>query len=285
MAEWKEKSKVVDAERKRIRDTLDALKEEIRAPLTEWENREKARVAGHEANIAAIIAAGRNTMENWQALPLATMHDTAKQLEADKTDWQEFAARGNQAITEAVAAIGDAIRKRETYEAEQAELTRLRQEEAERKQREHEERLKAEAAAKAKAEAEEKARAAAAKAEQERLAIQHAKEAAEQRAKEAEEAARAAAEKAERDRIAALAQAKADAEAAAKRERERIEAEKKAEAEAAAKREADKKHRAAINNEVLTAILNLNTGIEPDGAKAIIAALAKGEIPHVKISY
>ena len=80
-----------------------------------------------------------------------------------------------QAITEAVAAIGDAIRKRETYEAEQAELTRLRQEEAERKQREHEERLKAEAAAKAKAEAEEKARAAAAKAEQERLAIQHAK--------------------------------------------------------------------------------------------------------------
>jgi hypothetical protein len=40
----KEQPKLIDAERKRVRDTLDALRDEVRKPLTEWEEREKQRV-------------------------------------------------------------------------------------------------------------------------------------------------------------------------------------------------------------------------------------------------
>ena len=52
---WKEQAKKVDAERARAWDRLEALQKEVRAPLTEWENREKDRVAAHEAALAAII--------------------------------------------------------------------------------------------------------------------------------------------------------------------------------------------------------------------------------------
>src|ERR1017187_7928217 len=38
----------VNGERKVMRDDMDAFKIEIRKPLTDWENLEKARVAGHE---------------------------------------------------------------------------------------------------------------------------------------------------------------------------------------------------------------------------------------------
>ena len=42
--DWKKKAKVVDSSRKLMREELDAIKEEVRAPLTEYENREKLRV-------------------------------------------------------------------------------------------------------------------------------------------------------------------------------------------------------------------------------------------------
>lgn len=69
---------------------------------------------------------------------------------------------------------------------------------------------------------------------------------------------------------------------------DRIEAERKAEAEAAAKREADKKHRAKINNEAIDALVTVLAGdtyLARTAATAIIEAIAKGTVPHVKISY
>ncbi|CDH06847.1 conserved hypothetical protein [Xenorhabdus bovienii str. oregonense] len=46
--ELKELPKKVDASRKQFRDELDALSDEIRKPVTEWEDAEKARVAAEE---------------------------------------------------------------------------------------------------------------------------------------------------------------------------------------------------------------------------------------------
>lgn len=43
VAEWKAKSSAVDAQRRRIREALDALKGTVRAPLTQWELDEEAR--------------------------------------------------------------------------------------------------------------------------------------------------------------------------------------------------------------------------------------------------
>lgn len=313
--DWKRQSKAVDAERRRAWDRLETLQKEIRAPLTEWEEAEKTRIARHEADIAEIVNGGRFTLENWQTLPPQAMADRLRETEALTTwTWQEFATRAKQAIEEAAKTIRMAMEKRQTYDAEQAELERLRREEAERKQREHEERIAAEAAAKAKAEAGEKARREAEaqaarvkaeqeRAEQERQRIERDKQEAEERARKAEEARlaviakaeadrKAAAEKAERDRIAAAEKARKDAEAAAQAERDRIERERQAEAAATAKREADKAHKAKINREALqgmfAAISKQHTGDSDEiekFCKAIIEAIAKGQVSHIKISY
>ena len=45
VSDWKKKSKLVDMERKRIREELDQLKIDIRHPLTEWENKQKEKEA------------------------------------------------------------------------------------------------------------------------------------------------------------------------------------------------------------------------------------------------
>ena len=44
VSDWKTKAKAVDLERKKFRDRLDALRDEVRAPLAEWETTEKARL-------------------------------------------------------------------------------------------------------------------------------------------------------------------------------------------------------------------------------------------------
>ena len=309
---WKEQAKKVDVERSRAWDRLEFLQKEIRQPLTEWEEAENTRIAKHEADIAEIVNGGAFTQQNWQSLSVEAMSDRLKEIESLTTwTWQEFGARAKHAIDEAAAKIRDAIQKRTDYDAQQSDLERLRREDAERKQREHEERLKAEAAAKAKAEAEAVAQKAAEaeairvkaeqeKAERERQRIQQEKEEAEARAQKAEadrlaaitkaEAdSKAAEEKARLDAIAAEDRTKREAEAAVQRERDRIEAERRTEAEAAAKREADKKHRAKINNEALDALLVVLTGdnlLTAEAAgKAVIAAIAKGEILHIKIQY
>ena len=266
----KRQIKAVDAERARAWDALEALQKEVRAPLTAWENKEKDRVAAHEAALAAIPES-----------PAYGQHETAEELAERLTsleqyparDWEEFAERASLALFKELSRTRDLLASARKREAEQAELARLRQEEAERKQREHEERLKAEAAAKARAEAEAVAMAEAVK-------IERARVEAEERAEKAEAARIAAETKA----LADLKAAEQRAEAAAKAERDRIEAERKAEADATAAREADKAHRAKVNNEALNAVI-ASAGVTPEIARAVISAIAKGLIPHVKIRY
>lgn len=315
--EWKTKSNAVDAERKRWREAMDALKEEVRAPLTEWENKEKERVAGHESALVEFDKLAVFTEPHPSSAEVANRLDSLASL-YDGRDWQEFAKRAELARDAALKRLESVLAASQKYEAEQAELARLRREEEERKRREHEERLKAEAAEQARKEAEEKAQKAAEeeaarvkaeqeRQEQERLRIQQEADAAaareeaakreaaesEERARKAEEERLAAIAKAEADRIAAAEQAERDRreaeEAAAQRERDRIAAEQRQREEEAAKREADKAHRAKINNAALEALLTVLAGdnllTAEAAAKAVVAAIAKGQIPHVKISY
>lgn len=97
---------------------------------------------------------------------------------------------------------------------------------------------------------------------------------------------------AENNRILAEKKAKEDAEKAVaeaiERERNRVKAEKRKEAEALEKRKANKKHRAKINNEALDKISKIISEFEGspvDASKAIIEAIARGEVPHVQINY
>ena len=270
VSEWKTKAKAVDAEGKKMRDTLDALKAEVRQPLTEWEDTEKERVDTHERNIKDITNEAEGAANNWIDEDLPAMLRFVESFNID--DFEEFSPVAAGAKDRAIKSIKESIAKREAYDKEQAELEKLRAEAAEREQKDQEEKLRLEGEARAKIESEkEKERETIAalereaNIEKERQAAIQAKEDAERRAKEAEENAIIQAEK------------------AAQAERERIESERLAEEIAAKKREANKAHKSKINNAVLDALVL--TGMNKTQAKKAVEAIAKGQIPYTAISY
>lgn len=80
---------------------------------------------------------------------------------------------------------------------------------------------------------------------------------------------------------------RAAADKAAQAERDRIAEEQRKQKEADDARAADQAHKAKINNAVLAKLVQLldNDNSTEDVAKAIITAIAKGEIPNVTIKY
>mgnify|MGYP007016145118 CR=1 FL=1 len=280
VAELKEVPKKIDAERKRMRDLLDGWQEEVRRPLTEWEEAEEARKAKHQAGIDQI-----NLRLECRDLDSAELKSNIAWLEgmAIGESWEEYEVEASRARDKALAALRDALVVREKYEAEQAELERLRAEAAAREQKEREERIAREAAEAERLTAERRAqedRDAAARREAEAKAAAERRElelklAAERAEREALEAKQRA-EQAERD-----AQARADAAAAAERQRQ---ADEKARIEReAAAREANKAHQKAINNEALAAFIA--GGMPEECAKQAITLIARRCIPHITISY
>ncbi|NUB24298.1 hypothetical protein [Azospirillum brasilense] len=249
--ETKKQVALIDADRRVIRDRLDALKDEVRRPLDEYEAAEKARIERHESGIVRI-----------QAMPLFSGERSTDDIAArlaetkaiDTTGFQEFTARADKAKETAVATLTAALENSRARDAERAELERLRQEAAERAAREEAERIEREK--------QEAAARAAEQAERDRI-----------------EAAR----RAEEDRKAAEERARQREEAAARQERQRIEDERRAEEEAQRRREADRTHRATVNNAAVSALVT--AGLSDAAAKAAITAIAKGSVPHVAIAY
>lgn len=245
----KELPKLIEAELRDFVNKCDALRDEVRKPLTEWEAEQER------------IEAERKGAEEAAKL--------AEQVERD----HELALLMNAEF--------DRNREQERLAAEQAK-------------RDHEERIAREAAERARLEAEAKAKAeqeaalrremeaklSAERAEQERIA-------AEQRAKEAEE--RAAREKVEAEQRAIQAEKEAAERAerarleAIEQERRRQEAEAQAAAEEQRLREADKEHRAAINRAALADLIG--AGLPEEQARAVICAIAKGQVRHITIHY
>ncbi len=279
VAELKEIPKKIDAERKRMRDTLDAWKDEVRAPLNEWEQAEADRVAGHERRIEELRTIDT---EDRTAAEIASAISLIEEVEIGP-EWEEFEAEAHRVKAATITTLQQALTKRQAYEAEQAELERLRAEAAQREQKDREERIAREAAEQAQREAEQRAQAereAAAKREADAKAAAERRELelklqAEQAEREKLEAQQRA-EQAERD-----AESRAERAAAAERQRQadeqaRIEAEAKA-------READIAHKTAVLTSIKEAFMG--AGITEEQAKAIINMIRKGEVPSVSITY
>lgn len=312
--------KAITAERAMIESELDALRAEVRQPLTEWESAEKARVSGHEAALDALIESpGFYAAEN-------TAADMRRRLDflenQPSRDWQEFSKRAADVLANEIAKTKVALADAEKREAEAAEAARIAREKVEQERREHDERIAAAAAEKARIEAEERA-AAEARAETDRVDVERLRVAAEmRREREAAEAkaraqadearkraadierarqeAQARAERAEADLIAAEAKSKADAAAAAKAaevmrqrdleegaaaERKRLEDERRAQEAEASRRAADRRHRAAINGEALADMLTAVEDLAEDVARDMIIAIAQGKIRHIQVIY
>lgn len=307
--EWRQKTAVVNAERRTVRDFMDALADEVRKPLTDWEDEEKERVAGHERALAAMVEApGYGAVETAAELELRLSYLRSY----PPRDWREFAQRAADTLAAEIDRTERLLAAAVKREAEAAELARLRAEaaerarqEAERQRVEHEARIAAEAAERARREAEEKAareaRAAEERAEAERRAAAKLQAELEAKQREAEERAAAA----ERARVVAEARAKVDAEEAQRRaeaarvaaeekaerdrqaaveaERRRVAAEQAKAAREAEARAANTRHRAKINNAVADALAL--TGLDAAQSRAVVIAIASGQIPHTSITY
>jgi len=251
VSEWKTKSKAVDDKRKKMRDSLDELKIEIRKPLTDFENIQKERCAKLEAEIVEINVTSRKMLEEWMTTPPESMVNYLLSLKENKTDWWEYVDRADDCIEAAKSRISKALDERSKYDTQQAMLESLRLKEAKRDQIERDERI----------------------AEEARIS-------AEEKAKEEIEAAN------ERERLAkeqAEIEAKNAAEEATRRERKRVEDERIAEEKEQKKRESDKKHKSLINNEAVGGLTS--HGLTDQAAKAVVILIAQGKVPYVSISY
>ncbi|PLF82092.1 coiled-coil domain-containing protein [Klebsiella quasipneumoniae] len=250
VAELKALPKQIDESRRVVRERLDALKDEVRRPLTEWEA-EQERIKAEEA------------MNALHAEALAMNEEFDRQLAARIESDHEMALLMNDAFDrEQADKAAEAERQRIAHEEEIKRLAAAAaaREVEQRAQREREEAAHREAVLKAQAE----------QAERDRIAAEQKAEADKQAAIEAER--RKAQEEADRIR-----------REAEQREQDRL-AEEKRKADEQARREADVKHRKAVGTEIVKALL-ANTSLTRDQAIEVLTAVKDGRIPHTGISY
>ncbi|WP_410376794.1 hypothetical protein [Enterobacter sp. CPE_E423] len=250
VAELKALPKQIDESRRIVRERLDALKDEVRRPLTEWEA-EQERIKAEEA--------------------MNAMH--AEALEMNIRFDQELAAKFEADHEMALLMNKDFDRDREEQRrlAEQAQRERderLKQEAAEQARRDSEAKHKAELEAAARREAEEKSRREA--ADRQRI---EAEQRAEREKKEAEA-------RAEREKAAAVEAERLKAKQA---EEKRL-AEEKRIADEQAKREADVKHRKTVGTNIVNALTS-HTSLTREQAIEVLTALKDDLIPCAKIHY
>lgn len=296
--EWRAKTKVVNDARAIARDRLDDLRDKARAPLTEWESAEKARIQEVEDKIGwfeavVIIPAGSSAYE------VAAKLDSARACLIDEEVFREFTTRALAGRKAAIEALEAGLARIRQEEADRAELAKLRAEREERERVERE-RIAAEEAAKAAAEAE-----AARKADVERLAAEAADKArrdAEERAEREKREAVAEAERKAQEQIAAeraenerkLAVAEAERRAVETAARVKAEAEEairlRQEQEAAAQKAADERriadraHRSAIMSAAKEGLME-HGKLNEAAAKTVVLAIVSNLIPNVGINF
>jgi hypothetical protein len=209
VAELKRLPVQVDAERKAMRDRLDALRDEIRAPLTAWEAEEERK---ERATTDLVHAISAPVLMGTSSVAICDRLAEIQIIEMPAGISDAQAGRIVAAVEAATPMLTAALDAALKAEEQAAEVARLQREEQARRQREHEERIAREA--------EERGRAMAAAAAERDLAMRERKlqldrleveraaavraaeiaKEAERRIQEAEEATRKAqAEAAEKD--------------------------------------------------------------------------------------
>lgn len=250
--EQKEIPKKIDACRKNVRDTLDKWRDEVRKPLTDWEEAEESRVKRHTDTLTNLndlsrLAPGRDSAGLRESIALVEMVTIGPHCEEFEADY----ARAKDAAGTALRAE---LARAETREAEQAELVRLRQEALERAAKDREEEIKRQAAAEATRAAE--------------IAAQRKIDAEAALTKKAQDEAAADVQKAKDTEVRLLK------EAADKKAADEVEA---------LRREANKKHCAGINNKAVAAFVK--GGMTEKAAMQAVTLIAQKVIPGIVIYY
>ena len=286
----------IDADRKLFRDQCDALRDEIRKPLTDWENADKQRIIDIEVRINGL----KQQFGSSLSADIQNDIDRIQAIEIDDS-FMEFQDKAKLQKYETIEFLGKLLAEAKEAEAKQAELEALRIAEQERLQREHEERIAREATEKAQREAEEKARLEAERVQREKVEAekreaqlvaekeqaiireQKLKEEAEKQARQAEIDKAIAKERAEQQ----AKQAEIGRQNAIEAERKRIEQEAQAKVEDERKaqeaREADKAHKKKVCDSILVELAKLN--IDEQTGKDLIKAIYNNQIPNITIKF
>lgn len=302
--EYRVKTAIINTAGKVVKERFQSLQDEVRAPLTAWEEREEARLTEAKAILddmrqAIVIEVGATS---------AQIQERLDRIRGRNLSDETFGPRIHEATDlrdEAVAALAAALERIKQEEADRAELLRLREEreqrareDAARLEREAEERAAAErqrlaAEAEAQRMADQAARIDRERQEAAERAHREVREAAEREAREAEARAQAEQVRIQREHEEALSAERRraeEAERAAQEERDRAaraqasrDAAARAEAEEQARKAADLSHRAVVKDAARDAIIGI--GIPALKADKLVQAITAGDIPHVAITF
>ena len=280
LKQLKEMPKVIEAELRDWNQKMDSLRDEVRQPVTELEEKEKARIAELDQRIAAIQEMGAKATTESPSAEIQLWIDELEAIAIDET-WSEYQDRAQAAKEAAKIKLDTFLQVRLQYEANQAEIARLKQQQEEAQRIEHERQV----AENARLEAERAAMRKQLEAEQREQAAKDAQLKAERDAIEAKQ-------RLEQERIDAEARQKLAVEQAAEQERQRIAAELaqqqqeqariKAEADAKA---ADIEHQRTYNREVLADIMATCPELTESQATALLTGIIRRKIRHISINY
>ena len=234
--EWRKKTNIVNAAKKFAIGELESLRDEVRKPLTDWEEEEKRIALEEQRKREEEDAANALKEEIERCHAEAILEDEVQTLRKEKAERERIEQ--------------ERIEKERKEKEEHDKIERIRNEEKERSEREAQEKIQRE-----KDEAERKIREAQEEADRK---IKEERERLER-----EEQERIRLEQEEKDRIAA----------------EEAEAERKANL----KRNITKKNNEAKEDFLL--VLPGSAAEAEELAKAIISAIAKGQIRNVKMVY
>ena len=284
----------VDESRREIREQLDALKVEVRAPLTEWENAKEARQKQVDEVMTWLRGSAKVKFDESAAdIRARIVSIAATKFPADM--FQGYAVQGEALKAVALSSLEAIADRMDQEEAQRAELEKLR-EQAAKREAEDQARLEAEEAHRQKDAADKLAAEAKARAEAEQKEREEAAaKAAEQRARdEAEAKARAereATQLAHAEELAAERRRTEEAEAFTQAERDRLareEAARKAAADKEAKeqaaRDTDRAHHGEVMRAAKEAIMEAGS-IDEAAAKLIVLAIAAGSGPANTIRF
>lgn len=281
-ADLKKELDCILADRKKIRDTLDDLKIEVRQPVTDWEDQKKAIDAELAKALDDFDKCARSNDVTGNPVDSDTLRQAVEYVQAmrlkldhPKKNIESFSAAKSKTIDQLCELINKAVIR----EKEAEELRILREKEEKRLKEEETRRIQEEAA-----ERERERLRKQAEEDKRREESERAKEKA-----EAEKRIKDAEERAEREKAAAQQAAK-DAETravkAAAEERQKIEAAAAAERQEAEQRAANQAHRSQVLNRVYQNILSLDIpSLDESNLVPLLKAVADGNLHPLKIEF
>lgn len=282
--------------------------EHIRASVNEAPDlstkKGRDRIASLAAQVSrsktAVERPGREYLKSIKALPrlietelreFADMCDLLRdEVRRPLTEWEAEQARIEDERKAAEAAAALAVQVETDHEIAllmDREIDRQREEirrAAEQAQREHEARIAREAAERAEADAAARVAAELAEAGRREAEANLAAERAQREQQEAERRALEAEARAEREKTEAAERAEQARAAAIEQERQRVEAAQREQAAEQARRETDVQHKRAINTAAMRALVE-HAGLTDEQAKAVVVAIARGQVGNVSIRY